>query len=48
VIPTIAKKQGQSKEFLEEYCKQWDQWTLLVLAMKKMFDYLDRYFLKNG
>jgi cullin 1 len=48
VIPNVSKKQGNSQEFLKEYCKQWDQWTLLVLAMKKMFDYLDRYFLKNG
>jgi hypothetical protein len=39
---------GDSQEFLQEYVKQWKKFTIFVMVMKKMFDYLDRYFLKNA
>jgi len=39
---------GDSQEFLQEYVKKWKKFTIFVMVMKKMFDYLDRYFLKNA
>ena len=32
---------------MDEYNKQWNKYTILVLTMKKVFDYLDRFYLKN-
>ena len=43
----IDFKYGNSREFLDEYNKQWNKYTILVLTMKKVFDYLDRFYLKN-
>jgi len=41
-------KIGESRELLEEYVRQWKKYTIFTFSMKKMFDYLDRYYLKNG
>ncbi len=38
---------GDSKEFLEALSFEWKQFTIFVFAMRKIFDYLDRYHLKN-
>lgn len=48
VNPAINTKINNSREFLVEYVQQWKQYSILVFAAKKMFDYLDRYYLKNG
>ena len=48
IAPRIQMKTGDTRAFLEEYCFQWKQFTLFTFSMKKMFDYLDRYYLKNG
>jgi len=39
---------SDSREFLQEYCSQWKKFTIYVFTLKKQFDYLDRYFLKNA
>jgi len=47
-LQAALQTKSNSHEFLEEYVKQWKKFTIFVMAMKKMFDYLDRYFLKNA
>ena len=39
---------GQSQEFLKEYCEQWKKFAIFTFCMKKIFEYLDRYHLKNA
>jgi hypothetical protein len=39
---------GDSRDLLEEYVDQWNKYTILTFSLKKMFDYLDRYYLKSG
>ena len=34
-------------EFLEAFAKVWDDYTMFAKLLDKMFDYLNRYFLKN-
>jgi len=48
IYTSIQSKVGDSKEFLAEYCQQWKNYTIFTFSMKKMFEYLDRYYLKNG
>jgi len=48
IYPNIQSKVGDSKEFLAEYVQQWKNYTIFTFSMKKMFEYLDRYYLKNG
>jgi hypothetical protein len=38
---------GDSKVFLESLSYEWKKFTIFAFAMRKIFDYLDRYFLKN-
>ena len=33
--------------FIEEYANQWGQYALYLFSMKKLFDPLDRFFLKG-
>ena len=47
-VANIKKKVGDHREFLEEYCKYWKKFTLFIFTLKKLFDYLDRYYLKNA
>ena len=47
VYPALQHKSGESAEFLAEYVKQWNQYTLYTFSVIKMFNYLDRYYLKN-
>lgn len=44
----MQHKSGESAEFLAEYVKQWNQYTLYTFSVIKMFNYLDRYYLKNS
>ena len=44
----IQSRAGDSREFLNEYVKQWKNYTIFTLSIIKMFNYLDRYYLKNG
>lgn len=48
VFDKIKSKIGDSQEFLSEYMLQWKNFTIFSFSLKKMFDYLDRYYLKNG
>jgi hypothetical protein len=34
-------------EFLQAFVKVWDNYTMFSKLLEKMFDYLNRYFLKN-
>ncbi len=34
-------------EFLEAFVKVWENYTMFAKLLDKMFDYLNRYFLKN-
>lgn len=44
----LQAQMGRSQEFLREYCDQWRKFALFVYCMKKIFEYLDRYHLKNA
>jgi hypothetical protein len=48
LYPSIQAKVGDSNQFLEEYIAQWKKFSIFTFSMKKLFDYLDRYYLKNG
>lgn len=48
ILPSINNKVGDSAALLKDYVFQWKQFNLFTCSMKKMFDYLDRYYLKNG
>ena len=37
-----------SHEFLAEYIKYWDKYTIFVHSMSKVMNYLDRFHLKNA
>jgi len=45
--PPIQSKLGDTREFLAEYINQFKQFTLFLQSIKKMFEYLDRYYLRN-
>jgi len=38
---------GDSRDFLSEYHRHWKNFTIYTFCLRKMFDYLDRYVLKN-
>lgn len=46
--PALKRHINNSRAFVEEVNEQWKQFTMYVFSMKKMYDYLDRYYLKNG
>ena len=48
VQKALQNKMGQSQEFLKEYCEQWKKFAIFTFCMKKIFEYLDRYHLKNA
>ena len=48
IIPQIDSKSGDSKEFLTEYVKQWENFSLYLFCMKRLVVYLDRYHLKTA
>mmetsp|Transcript_8828 Transcript_8828/g.6568 ORF Transcript_8828/g.6568 Transcript_8828/m.6568 type:complete len:107 (+) Transcript_8828:156-476(+) len=45
IVPTLKKLRDDS--LLKEFVRQWQNYTILVHFMRKMFNYLDRYYLKN-
>jgi hypothetical protein len=34
-------------EFLQAFVKVWDNYSMYVKLLDKMFDYLNRYYIKN-
>ena len=48
VLPAITKHVGDSSAIVSEFNSQWKQFGIYTFSMKKMYDYLDRYYLKNG
>jgi len=48
VLPAINKHVGNSNALVQEFNTQWKQFGIYTFSMKKMYDYLDRYYLKNG
>ncbi len=46
IIPKLKSNKGEN--LLKEFIKQWKNYTVLLHFMKKMFEYLDRYYLKNA
>jgi len=48
VAPKIEEKSADSKEFLNEYVVQWNNFSLFLFCMKKLMVYLDRYHLKTA
>ncbi len=46
VVPKISTQTGDA--LLKEFVRQWNNYTILVHFMRKMFNYLDRYYLKNS
>jgi cullin 1 len=49
ISKTIVPRLQNLKEeiLLQAFVKQWNNYTILVHFMRKMFNYLDRYYLKN-
>lgn len=48
ILPHINSKVGDSAGMLKEYVSLFKKFNIFTFSMKKMFDYLDRYYLKNG
>jgi cullin 1 len=46
VLTSLDTKEGEV--LLKYYIKEWKDYTILVHFIRKMFNYLDRYFLKNS
>lgn len=46
VLASLERK--EEEVLLKYYIKQWKDYTILVHFMRKMFVYLDRYYLKNN
>lgn len=45
----MAELEGKDEEvLLQRFIKEWKDYTVLVHFMRKMFNYLDRYYLKNN
>ena len=45
ILPNLRKLKDEF--LLKEFVRQWQNYTILVHFMRKMFNYLDRYYLKN-
>lgn len=45
-MPQVNEKKGTSG-VMTTYLKVWDNYTMLVKLLDRMFDYLNRYYLKN-
>lgn len=45
IVPNLNSKKGD--QLLTEFVKEWQNYTVLVHFLRKMFNYLDRYYLKN-
>ena len=41
-------KDKNEENLLKDYIKEWKDYTILVHFMRKMFSYLDRYYLRNN
>lgn len=39
---------GESATFLKEYVYMWNQYNIFTASFKRLFEYLDRYYLKNS
>ena len=48
IVKDLQNNVSDSRAFLEMYVKNWRTYTVFTFSMKKMFDYLDRYYLRNG
>ena len=46
-IPSCMKLINSSKDFIKEYALQWKNYSFYYYSMKRMFEYLDRFYLKN-
>ena len=46
VLTELEKKEEEL--LLKNYIKEWKDYTILTHFMRKMFSYLDRYYLKNN
>jgi hypothetical protein len=45
-VPQVNEKRGTSG-VMTAYLKVWDNYAMLVKLLDRMFDYLNRYYLKN-
>lgn len=45
-VPQVNEKRGTSG-VMTAYLKIWDNYAMLVKLLDRMFDYLNRYYLKN-
>lgn len=48
ILPNVNKRSGDSFGLLQEFVSLFNKFTIFTQSIKKMFDYLDRYYLKNG
>jgi cullin 1 len=45
----LSELEGKEEEtLLKVFIKEWKDYTILVHFLRKMFNYLDRYYLKNN
>ena len=43
---TLVAKSSDTREFLKEYTDLWNKYTIYVYSLNRIFDYLDRFYLK--
>jgi hypothetical protein len=48
IIPRLNQSATDSAEYIRVYDFEWRLYTRYTYSMKKLFDYLDRYYLKDG
>jgi hypothetical protein len=48
VVGRLGKVTGDPATFLREYVNEWKKYSLFVFSNKKMFDYLDKFYLKTN
>lgn len=47
VLIPYTEEGKAGEEFLQRFAEAWDNFTKFAKLMEKLFDYLNRYYLKN-
>ena len=45
MLSSIKNKRGE--DLIKQYLRQWNNYKILVHWLRRIFDYLDRYYLKH-
>jgi len=47
IIQNITERENDSKEFLACYVKEWDNFSLFLFLMNKLFDNVNQFHLRH-